>query len=184
MSDVCYIFLAEGFEEIEALTVVDLLRRESINIKMVSITGDKCVTGSHGIKVFADVLIEDINADEASMLILPGGMPGTNYLKECKVLTDKILDFNEKGKKIAAICAAPTVFGALGILEGKDAVCFPGLEDKLTGAKVRYDEVVTCGNITTSRGMGTAIAFGLEIVKILKDEKSSEDLGKKIVYKQ
>ena len=182
MAKACLIFLAEGFEEIEALTVVDLLRRESLDIKMVSITENKQVSGSHGITVNVDMTLGEVVPEEAEMLILPGGMPGTTNLKNCKKLTDMILTFDENKEKIAAICAAPTVFGYLGILKGKKATCYPGCEDQLTGADVVYDSVVTDGNITTSRGMGTAIDFGLEIVSILKNKEAADALAAKIVY--
>ena len=119
------IFLADGFEEIEALTVVDLLRRANIEISTVSIMGRKNVTGSHNITVEADALLEETDFDSLDMLILPGGMPGTTNLADCKALTDKIKEFDEKDKMLCAICAAPTVFGKLGILKGKKACCFP-----------------------------------------------------------
>ena len=119
------IFLAEGFEEIEALTVVDLLRRAGIEITMASITESRQVTGSHDIKVEADALLSDINFDDIDMIILPGGMPGTNNLDACEELTAHIREFADAGKKLAAICAAPRVFGKMGILSGKRATCYP-----------------------------------------------------------
>lgn len=177
------IFLAEGFEEIEALTVVDLLRRAQIDITMVSVMGDMYVTGSHGITVKSDVLIGDYDFDSADMLILPGGMPGTSNLGACTALTDQILKFNQEGKPLAAICAAPTVFGKLGILDGKRATCYPGSERDLKGALPQTDEVVLCDNFITSRGMGTAIPFGLAIIEHFKGPDEAAEMAKKIVYR-
>ena len=183
MSNV-YVFLATGFEEVEALTPVDLLRRGGMDVKLVSITGEKIVKGARNINVQADLLFDEIDKDWADLLILPGGMPGTTNLKNFEPLTELIKDFNEKKKRIAAICAAPTVFGGLGILEGKKATCYPGMEDMLIGAEVCYDSVVTDGNITTSRGVGTAIDFALELLKLLSGSKETSDkMAASVVYK-
>lgn len=176
------IFMADGFEEIEALTVVDLLRRASIEITTVSISGGKKVTGSHQITVEADALLEDIDFDSLDMLILPGGMPGTTNLEQCKPLTEKIKEFDEKGKMLCAICAAPTVFGGLGILKGKKACCFPGREGDLIGADVQTTSVTKDGHFITSRGMGTAIDFALAIIEHYQGKDASNDMAKKIVY--
>ena len=178
------IFLAEGFEEIEALTVVDLLRRAQIEITMVSVMGDLYVTGSHGITVKSDVQIGDYDFDSADMLILPGGMPGTSNLGACTALTDQILKFNHAGKPLAAICAAPTVYGKLGILDGKRASCYPGCERDLKGALPQTDEVTICDNFITSRGMGTAIPFGLAIIEHFKGKAEADEMAKKIVFRQ
>ena len=178
----CYIFLAEGFEEIEALTVVDILRRDGIVIKTVSITRDKQVEGAHGITVIADKVLKDIELKDAALLILPGGMPGTTNLKECDELMDMVRQFAGTNRRIAAICAAPTVLGSLGLLEGKKACCYPGMESGLTGAEVLEDEVVTDGNITTSRGMGTAIPFALELVRLFDSKTEAMAMKRKIVY--
>ena len=184
MLKVCYVFLAEGFEEIEALTVVDILRRDNILTETVSITKSKEVTGSHMITVKADRTIDEIDTKDAAMLILPGGMPGTVNLKDCDKLVNMLKEFNNTNRHIAAICAAPTVFGELGFLEGKTATCYPGMEKQLLGAKLSTNEVVTDGNITTSRGMGTAIAFALEIIKIIDSETEACAMKRKIVYQQ
>ncbi len=178
------IFMAEGHEEIEALTVVDLLRRAGIDIEMVSITGNKRVPGSHGIMTVCDKLIEQVNFDAVEMLVLPGGMPGTLNLELCEPLMDQIHGFNNVGKMIAAICAAPTVFGRAGLLEGKKATCYPGMEGDLKGAIVSTEEVCHDGNIITSRGLGTAIAFALEIVKTFQGEEAARKLANGIVYKR
>ena len=181
MAKVC-VFLAEGFEEVEGLTVVDLLRRAGEEVLMVSIGTSLEVTGSHGIKVSADRLFEEADYSDADMLVLPGGMPGTLHLGEHKGLTELLIKFNEAGKKVAAICAAPSVLGENGILEGKHAVSYPGFEEKLTGASVSYDNVVTDGNVITSRGMGTVIDFGLAIVSYFGSEELVEDVRKHLVY--
>lgn len=177
------IFLADGFEEIEALTVVDLLRRANIEISTVSIMGRKNVTGSHNITVEADALLEEADFDSLDMLILPGGMPGTTNLADCKALTDKIKEFDEKDKMLCAICAAPTVFGKLGILKGKKACCFPGREDDLLGADVQTSSVTKDGHFITSRGMGTAIDFGLAIIEHYQGSDAATSMASKIVYR-
>lgn len=177
------IFLADGFEEIEALTVVDLLRRANIEISTVSIMGRKNVTGSHNITVEADSLLEETDFDSLDMLILPGGMPGTTNLADCKALTDKIKEFDENDKMLCAICAAPTVFGKLGILKGKKACCFPGREDDLLGADVQTSSVTRDGHFITSRGMGTAIDFGLAIIEHYQGSGAATSMASKIVYR-
>lgn len=184
MADTCYMFFATGFEEVEALSVVDLLRRDNIDIKMVSVTGKKEVTSSHNVTIVMDMLLEEVSLDNARMLIMPGGMPGVSNLKACTRLNEMIVEFNKNNGLLAAICAGPTVYGELGILEGKNAVCYPGCEEGLLGAKVNTCEVITDGNITTSRGMGTAIEFGLKLVEILDSKEKSDELRKKIVYRQ
>lgn len=172
-----YLFLADGFEEVEALTPVDLLRRAEIEVQMVSVTGKKTVTGSHGICVCADLLMEEIK-DQADMLVLPGGMPGTKSLGECEALICLLKDYDKNGKRLAAICAAPSVLGKNGFLRGKKATCFPGWEEALEGAELVKDDVVTDGRITTSRGMGTAFVFGLELVSLLAGEETSMKIAK------
>ena len=177
-----YVFLADGFEEIEGLTVVDLLRRAGIDLVTVSVMGEKEINGAHQIKVLADTLIEEITPDKGDMLVLPGGMPGTLHLRDCERLTGFLKTANEAESPIAAICAAPTVFGGLGFLKDKTAVCYPGMEEGLTGAKVSTEPVVTDGHITTSRGLGTAIAFALRLISILKGEEKARAIGESIVY--
>ena len=176
------IFMAEGHEEIEALTVVDLLRRADIEIEMVSITGNKKVPGAHGITTYCDKLIENTDFESADMLVLPGGMPGTLNLELCEPLMDQIHGFNTSKKGLAAICAAPTVFGKAGILKGKKATCYPGMEKDLLESDFSTDAVCHDGHIITSRGMGTAIPFALEIVKTFKGEEVADKLAKGIVY--
>ena len=177
-----YVFLADGFEEIEGLTVVDILRRGEIDTCMVSITGKKEIAGSHGIRVEADALFEETDFSDALMLVLPGGMPGTLHLGEHKGLTSLLQETAAAGGRIAAICAAPTVLGDLGLLEGKRATCYPGKEDRLRGAECLTDETVVSGNITTSRGLGTALPFALKLLELLRGEDVSSRIAASVVY--
>lgn len=170
------IYLAEGFEEIEAITVVDTLRRAEIDARMISITDREIVTGAHGIIVTADEIFEKADNVGADMIVLPGGMPGTRYLGEHKGLREVILDFAEKNKPIAAICAAPSILGKLGLLGKKKAVCYPGFEETLKGAAVSEEIVAQDGNFITSRGPGTAIYFALSLVELLADKEAAEEL--------
>lgn len=181
MKKVC-IFLAEGFEEIEALTVVDLLRRAAIDIEMIAVTGSKEVTGSHNITVLADELLEEIDFDTVDMLVLPGGMPGTKNLEANDKLMNELDDFYKKGKDIAAICAAPRILGHRGMLKGIKACSFPEFESHLDGAEVSKNPVETAGNIITGRGMGCAIDFGLAIIEKIKGREEADTLAAKIVY--
>ena len=183
MNEVC-VFLADGFEEIEGLTVVDLLRRAGIETRTVSIMGREEIRGAHGIIVKADGLFENTDFSEVEMLVLPGGMPGTIHLKEHKGLEELILKHNEEKKYLAAICAAPTVFGGMGILKGKKAICYPGMEEGLTGAEVTCQPAVTDGHITTSRGLGTAIDFALALISELRDKESADTISKQVVYER
>ncbi len=176
------ILLADGCEEIEGLTVVDILRRAGLEIEMISISSSKSVTGSHGITFLTDTVFEDVNFDALDAVVLPGGMPGTLHLGAHEGVTSVIRQFAASGKLTAAICAAPSVLGAAGILDGKHAVCHPGFEEKLTGAIVSEDTVMTDGTVITSRGMGTAIDFALAIVSYLKDDAAVSDLKQKLVY--
>lgn len=177
------IFMTRGTEEIEALMVVDLLRRAGISIDMVSIDDSHSMTGSHGIKVELDKSIAEVEWDELKMIVLPGGMPGTNNLMACEELAAKLKQFNEQGKLLAAICAAPTVLGVNGILEGRKATCYPGHEDKLIGAEYTLEPVVECDNIITSRGLGTSIDFAAAIIAKLRDADTAESILKKVIYK-
>lgn len=177
-----YIFLADGFEEIEGLTVVDLLRRAGVEITMVSITGQQFITGSHHIMVKADALFESVDYADADMLVLPGGMPGTKNLSGHEGLDQLLKNFNAKGKKISAICAAPSILGSKGLLKGKQATCYPGYEDALLGARVTNAGVVSDGNFITSKGLGTAVDFSLALIKSLKGEASASDVAKSIQY--
>lgn len=176
------VFFATGHEEIEALTVVDLLRRAGVETNMISITGQLQVNGAHDIMTKMDKLFEEENFSEYDITVLPGGMPGTTNLEAYEPLMKLLKERVEQNKMIAAICAAPTVFGHAGFLKGKKACCYPGMEDGLLGAEVSYNEVEVDGNIITSRGMGTAIPFALKLIALLQDENSAKMMAEKIVY--
>lgn len=176
------IFMADGCEEIEGLTVVDVVRRAKMEIVMISITGKREVTSSHGVTFLADALAPEVDYDGLDGIVLPGGMPGTLNLGADATVNEVIKKFAAAGKLVAAICAAPSVLGAAGILAGKRATCHPGFEEKLTGAQTSEDAVVVDGNIITSRGMGTAIPFALEIVRYFADDASVEQIKTGLVY--
>ena len=171
-----------GYEEVEALTVVDLLRRAKVDCLMVAADDQDTVTGSHGITVKMDEKISEL-ADDADMIVLPGGMPGVTNLIANEKVRNLVCGQYEAGRYVAAICAAPTIYGEMGLLEGKNATCYPGMEDKLLGANWQEQPVVVDGNFVTSRGVGTAIAFALTLVTILKDEETAKSLANSIVYK-
>ena len=177
------VFFANGYEEIEALTVVDLTRRAGIETWMVSITDEKTVTGSHGITVSMDKTLSEVNFEEVDMIVLPGGMPGTLNLEACEPLMEKVKEFDANGKYISAICAAPTVFGHLGLLKGKKACCYPSMEDGLVGAEVTFEPTAVADHILTSRGMGTAIDFGLQIIARFQGQEAADEMAAKIVYR-
>ena len=176
------VFLADGFEEVEGLTVVDLLRRAKVDVTMVSIKKDKAITGAHGIVVMADACFDEMSYEEQDLLVLPGGMPGTIHLGEHKGLTDLLVEFNNAGKNVSAICAAPSVLGKLGILNGKNATSYPGFEDELKGADVTVNAVEVAGNVVTSRGMGTAIPFALALIELLIDKETADGIKHAIIY--
>ena len=175
------VHLAEGFEEIEATSIIDVLRRAEFEVTVVSVTGNPEVTGSHQIKITADKLIEAVDYNKIDMIVLPGGMPGAKNLKNHNLLRNKILDFNKQGKPLGAICAAPIVLGDLGILEGKTVTCFPGFEPEVKGADITGNSVEQTGKIVTGKGAGVAIHFALKIVQMLKGKETANQLGKKMV---
>lgn len=182
MSKKVYIFLADGFEDIEGLTVVDLMRRAQIDIQTVSIKDTKEIQTSHGITMLTDCTFGETDFSDADMLVLPGGMPGTRYLGEYKPLTDLLTDFYGKGGKVAAICAAPSVFASLGFLKGRKATSYPSFMDKLEGALPTEESVAVDGNVTTSRGLGTAIDFALCLIAQLLGEEKAEEIAASVVY--
>lgn len=172
-----YVFLANGFEEIEALAPVDFLKRAGVEVKTVGVSGKIC-QGAHGINVEADILIKDISLNENLQgVILPGGMPGAENLDKCETVQKAVDYCVENGKIVSAICAAPFILGKKGILKGKKATCFPGFEEYLEGAEVLPNGVVTDGNVITAKGAGVAWEFGAEIAqKLVGKEKSDEIL--------
>jgi len=162
-----YVFLADGFEEIEALGTVDILRRCELDVKTVSITKERNVTGTHGICVLADILIDELSEENIDALVLPGGLPGADNLEQCAVLTDLLKRKSKEGTILAAICAAPKVFGVLGLLSGIKATCYPGFEAKLVGAITKRKDVVCDKNFITAKGAGVTQKFAAEIASSL-----------------
>lgn len=179
-----YLFLADGFETIEALTVVDMLRRAKVSIKTVSITEKKSVTSAHKITVEADEIFSQCDFSDAQMLVLPGGIPGTPNLEAHTGLNKLIDESVNKGIKIAAICAAPSILGKKGLLVGKQATAYPGYEEELLGAKAVDAKVVVDGQYITARGMGTTIEFALTILKELGQEAIANQIGDAIQFSQ
>jgi len=173
-----FVYFAEGFEEIEALTIVDVLRRAGIETLMVSVTEQTEVTGAHGIKITTDELIEDVDHGAADMLILPGGLPGADNLNLHGQLKEELQKFADSGRQLAAICAAPQVLGGLNLLSGREAVCYPGFEEKLKGATLKYDSAIKSGNIITGRGPGAALDFSLMIVEELMGREVADELAR------
>ena len=176
------ICMADGCEEIEGLTVVDLVRRAKLNIDMISINGTDMVKGSHGIEFKCDKLIEDVDFGDYQGIVLPGGIPGTPNLESNDCVTEAVKKFAEEGKMVAAICAAPSILGHLGILDGKKATSYPGFDREMSGCKYKTDSVVKDGNIITSRGMGTAIDFGLGYYRIYDRKRKLQIPWQKILY--
>lgn len=179
-----YIFLSNGFEEIEGLGTLDILRRGDISVATVSITGSHDVESSHGVTVKADTLFDDVDFSDAEMLVLPGGMPGSTNLNAHEGLRRLLTDFNAKGGLIAAICAAPMVLGSLGIVEGKRATIYPGMDKYLAGAKYTAEIVTTDGNITTGRGPAATFPFAYRLLEQLTDTDSVESISKGMVFTQ
>lgn len=165
-----YLHLASGFEEIEAVTVVDILRRADITVQTVSMESGLDVEGAHGISVRADLLYGQADYQHCEMMIFPGGMPGAANLLQQKELMETMVEFAAKGKPVAAICAAPMLFGQMGLAVGKNVTVYPGFENQMTGAILSTEDVVVDGNLITSRGPGTAMGFALAIVERLKGE--------------
>lgn len=182
MKEIVAVHLAEGFEEIEAVSIIDILRRAEIETLVVSVTDKREVTGSHSISFTADTLFDEVDYDQVKMIVLPGGMPGAKNLNNHPGLGKQILRFYSEGKPLGAICAAPIVFGNLQILKNKKATCYPGYEDQLIGANVTGNEIEVTGNIVTGKGAGVAIPFALRIVEMLKSKQLADSLAKKMVY--
>ena len=177
-----YVFLANGFEIVEALAPVDVLKRAGVAVCTVSITDDLVVESSNKTKVYADTTIDKIDFEKGEMLVLPGGLPGADNLAACDKLVEELVKYNKAGKKVAAICAAPDVLGINGILEGKKATCYPGFEDRLVGADYTGTKVEISDNVITSCGMGASIEFGLALANSLVGEKVSSDVAEKIRF--
>lgn len=178
------VFFAEGYEEIEALTVVDVCRRAGIEVQTVSVTGERLVKGSHSIGVQMDLCFEEVDFDSLDMIVLPGGMPGTKGLEAHAGLMAQVDAFDRAGRCLAAICAAPSILGHRGILKGKKAGCYPGWEQHLEGAEISMEEATTDGHVITGRGMGCAIAFSLAIVAKLLGQQQADRIAETIVYRR
>ncbi len=177
------VLLANGFEEVEALMFVDILRRAKIDVKTCSITEDNTVYGSHNIPVIADYLyteLRDVNIEGA---VLPGGLPGTTNLANSKFVEELIKSLNENNMLIGAICAAPSALAKFGVLDGKSATSYPGFLDEFKNVKIENQEVVVDKNIVTSQGVGTAHKFALEFVSIIKNQEVSEEIEKSMLFK-
>ena len=175
-----YLFLANGFEEIEALCPLDLLRRAGVEVTTVGVGGEM-IRGSHGIVVQADMpdtMFMDANPE---MIILPGGMPGSKNLDESRIVDAALKTAARKEAYIAAICAAPFVLGKRGLLEGKEAICYPGFEEQLTGAVISNKKVVRDSKIITAAGMGVALEFGLALVAALKGEDVADSIRRAVL---
>ena len=177
-----YIFLADGFEDVEGLTVVDLLRRAEIDISTVSIKDTRQVTTSRGITLFTDCCFMETDFSNADMLVIPGGMPGTRYLAGYEPLLELLRAFYNEGGLVAAICAAPTVFSALGFVKERKATSYPGMQDQMDCLEYLTDPVVVDGNVTTSRGVGTAIPFALSLISQLISPEKADEIARSIVF--
>lgn len=172
-----YVILADGFEEVEAIAPIDVMRRANIDVKLAGVGGTQ-ITGSHSIPVTADIKVDDIDTSDLDGIILPGGMPGTINLKQSECVNKLIKHCYENGLLIAAICAAPSILGELGLLSGREAVCFPGYEAQLSGADIYDCSVAVSDNIITAKGAGASLEFGAAIVDYLLSE---DGVGKTIL---
>jgi len=175
-----YMFLAEGFEEIEALCPLDLMRRANIDVTTVGV-GGKQICGAHGITVTADITDIDFSFDNVDMIFLPGGMPGTLNLAASDTVIGALKRAASENLYIAAICAAPSILGDMGLLSGKEAICYPGFEDRLKGAKISDKRVVLDGKILTAAGMGAALDMGFCIVEIFCGKDLTKKLRKAVI---
>lgn len=177
-----YEFLADGFEEVEALAPLDILRRGGQEVVTVSINEDNFVCGAHGVTVVADANISDVDVSDADLLVLPGGMPGAKNLLECSAVCKALVRQHSEGKLVAAICAAPMVLGLNGILDGKKATCYPGFESNLNGATYTAELVTEDGNIITGRGPGAAMEFGYALLSRFVDKEVVDGMREGMIY--
>ena len=178
------VILADGFEEIEGLTVVDIMRRAKIDVETISITGQKQINGAHKIIVEADRLFEETDFSDGDMLVLPGGMPGTLNLDAHSGVRRVVKDFFEEGKYIGAICAGPTVLANLGLLKGKRITCHPTVEQDIQGAVITKVPVTVDNNVITGRGAGAAVDFALKLIEVLAGSEKAKEIGETIAYEK
>lgn len=177
-----YLFLADGFEEIEAIAPIDIFRRAEIQLTTVSVSDSLLVTGAHRVQIMADALFSNMNFSSDSLLFLPGGLPGTTNLDIHEGLRALIQKHSDDQGKIAAICAAPSILGKMNLLAGKEAICYPGFEDALTGAIISESKIVKSGNVLTAKAAGVAIQFALDIVSELRGKKLAKEIKESIYY--
>lgn len=175
------VFIAEGFEEVEALTVVDVLRRGGVETTMVSVTSDPYVTGAHGIEILCDAT-DDYEIGEEDLVVLPGGLPGADNLRNSELVCSTVNSFMEAGKLVGAICAAPYVLGQLGILNGKNATCYPGFQDRLEGANYTASRVEVDGNVITGNGPSSAMPFALALLSAVVDKSTADSVAGGMLY--
>ena len=176
-----YIILGKGFEPVEAIAPCDILRRGGVDVKLAGI-GGKTVEAAHGVTVAADCTVEEIDQNALEMIVLPGGLPGSTNLQAHEGLTANIRAFASAGKKLAAICAAPMVFGSCGILDGKKATIYPGMEEYLTGAEPTGEAATVDGNIITGQGPALAMEFALAIAENVKGKETADAVAEDLLY--
>lgn len=174
------VYFATGYEEVEALAVVDVLRRGGIDVTMVGVTG-KSVASARNISINMDQTIEEVDHSQIDMMVLPGGIPGVDNLKTNDTVVKNLKAFKQEGKWLAAICAGPSILGELGLLEGEKATCYPGFEDKLVGAEVVGERAVVSGKVITGKGAGAALEFGLTILSVIKGEEAAKKIAKAMI---
>lgn len=178
-----YEFLATGFEDIEALIPLDIMRRAGVDFKTVSITGDLYVESAHGVSIKADMLIEDADMSDADLIMLPGGLPGATNLNAHNGVKKAIIEQNARGKMIGAICAAPMVLGGIGLLQGRHATCYPGFEKYLEGAEYTHELCTVDGNITTGEGPAAALPYAYTLLAALTDRQTADQVAEGMMYK-
>ena len=171
------VYFGTGYEEIEALSVVDILRRGKVEVTMVGVNG-KTVVSSRGISINMDKTIDEVDHSEIDMIVLPGGVPGVNHLEENNILIEQLRFFKEKNKWLAAICAAPSILGKLGLLEGEVATCYPGYENKLIDCEYSEEGVVVSNHVITGKGAGYSIPFALKLLEVIKGEMIAGEVKK------
>lgn len=178
-----YEFLATGFEDIEALIPLDIMRRAGVDFKTVSIIGDLYVESAHGVSIKADMLIEDADMSDADLIMLPGGLPGATNLNAHNGVKKAIIEQNARGKMIGAICAAPMVLGGIGLLQGRRATCYPGFEKYLEGAEYTHELCAVDGNITTGEGPAAALPYAYTLLAALTDRQTADQVAEGMMYK-